>query len=105
MSEPETVADLLASKSTAREIQVRKLLALLKLSSRDTYHLRRLGISHPAGRIADLKAEGHTITTTRVTVIDENSFSHINVALYSLVCRKEDAEVLSQAAPLAPGGV
>jgi len=85
------VQAILTSKSTEREAQVRKLFALLKIRPHHTYELRRLGISHPAGRVQNLEAEGHHIHSDRVTVVDEHGFSHIGVALYSLVDQKGDA--------------
>jgi len=84
---------IINSKSTERTAQVRKLFALLKIRPHHTYELRKLGISHPAGRVQDLRAEGHHIATTRVTVVDENSFSHVGVALYSLVDQAGDTEI------------
>jgi hypothetical protein len=94
-----SVDAIINSKSTERAAQVRKLFALLKIRPHNTYELRRLGISHPAGRVQDLRAEGHHIATSRVTVVDENSFSHVGVALYSLVDQAGDAET---PAPIAP---
>jgi hypothetical protein len=84
---------IINSRSTDRAVQVRKLFALLKIRPHHTYELRKLGISHPAGRVQDLRAEGHHIATTRVTVVDENSFSHVGVALYSLVDQAGDTEI------------
>lgn len=99
-----TVDAILASKSTERGAQVRKLFALLKIRPHHTYELRRLGISHPAGRVQDLQAEGHHITCTRVTVVDENGYSHVGVALYSLVDQKGDTEILSVPVATADAG-
>ena len=88
-----TVEAILNSKSTERQAQVNKLFALLKLRPHHTYELRRLGISHPAGRVQDLEADGHHISSSRVTVVDENGFSHVRVALYSVVDQVGDTDL------------
>ena len=82
-------AELLASKSTEREVQKRKLVVLLGMRAHHTYELRRMGISHPAGRVQDLEADGYVISSDRVTVVDENGFAHPGVALYGLVSSPE----------------
>jgi hypothetical protein len=84
---------IINSKSTERAAQVRKLFALLKIRPHHTYELRRLGISHPAGRVQDLEAEGHLIHSARVVVVDEHGFTHPGVALYSLVDQAGDTEM------------
>jgi hypothetical protein len=99
-----SVDAIIDSRSTERDAQMRKLFALLKVSPRHTYELRRLGISHPAGRVQDLRAEGHHIATTRVTVVDENSFSHVGVALYSLVDQAGDTETPASIAAVVTEG-
>lgn len=82
----EADAKALANKSTERDAQNRKLVALLKQVGRaHTYQLRKHGISHPAGRVQDLEAAGFVILSERTTVVDENGFVHPGVALYSLV--------------------
>lgn len=87
-----TVESILSSKSTERQAQVNKLFALLKIRPHHTYELRRLGISHPAGRVQNLEEEGHHIDSARVTVVDEHGYSHVGVALYSLVDQKGDTD-------------
>lgn len=94
-----TVDAILASKSTERGAQVRKLFALLKIRPHHTYELRRLGISHPAGRVQDLEAEGHLIHSARVIVVDEHGFTHPGVAMYSVGDQRGDTEIPSVAAP------
>lgn len=80
-------ARAIASKSTATEAQTAKLLALLEIRPRHTYELRQLGISHPAGRVQNLEEEGCVIGSSRITVVDENGFTHPGVALYELISR------------------
>lgn len=81
----EADANAIRSKSTEREAQNRKLVALLRIAKRNTYELRKLGISHPAGRVQDIEADGYVIRSDRVSVVDENGFLHPGVALYTLV--------------------
>lgn len=83
---------LLRSKSTEREVQKRKLVLLLGIRTHHTYELRRMGISHPAGRVQDLEEDGYVISSDRVTVVDEHGFAHPNVALYGLVSAPENKE-------------
>lgn len=87
-------ADVLTSRSTATEVQLQKLLALLRLAPRHTHELRALGIHHPAGRVLDLKKRGYTITATRVTTVDSDGFTHVNVARYTLEREPEEAEAI-----------
>lgn len=67
------------------EIQLEKLIASTKSGNRNTYELRALGISHPAGRIADLEKRGYVYGSTRITTVDGDGFAHNNVALYELL--------------------
>jgi hypothetical protein len=83
------MSSVITSKSTATQAQIDKLIELLALAPRHTHELRRLGISHPAGRIQDLEAMGFVIDVGRVTTVDENSFTHKGVARYSLISRPE----------------
>jgi hypothetical protein len=74
------------SRSTrSTEAQIEETLALLMFAPRHTHELRAHGVSHPAGRVADLRERGYTIDTSRVTTVDTDGFSHIRVARYSLV--------------------
>jgi hypothetical protein len=90
-------AKAIASRSTSTEAQTAKLLALLELSPRHTYELRKLGISHPAGRVQNLEEEGCVIESSRITVVDENGFTHPGVALYELISRP--TQQLSEGSP------
>ncbi|KVZ56563.1 hypothetical protein WL21_06575 [Burkholderia ubonensis] len=65
--------------------QRRITLALLKRGPRSTYELRRHGISHPAARVGELIADGHNITSARITGVDSDGFLHRNIALYELL--------------------
>ena len=83
---------ILASKSTDTAVQQRKVVKLLTLSGRDTYEFRRNGISHPAGRVRELIAQGYDIRCTRITTVDENGFVHVGVGYYCLVSAPEAAQ-------------
>lgn len=87
----ETDQKAIANKSTEREAQNRKLVALLRTRSHHTYELRNQGISHPAGRVQDLEEAGYVIQSDRATVVDDKGFSHPGVAVYSLVSEPEVA--------------
>ena len=80
---------ILASKSTATQVQIEKLIASLKRRPCHTHELRMMGISHPAGRVFDLVKRGYMIETARVTTVDSDSFRHVGVALYTLVAEPE----------------
>jgi hypothetical protein len=52
----------------------------------DTLTARRdLNILMPASRIKELKNQGYTFHTRRITITDEHGRSHSNIALYSLI--------------------
>lgn len=82
-----TVADVLAikSRSTSTESQLAKLPALLRRGPQTTHSLRMQGISHPAGRVNDLRKAGFVIATQRVKSLDSDGFTHINTARYVLI--------------------
>jgi hypothetical protein len=71
-------------KSTSTKAQIERLLRLLELRPRHTHELRQFGISHPAARCLDLKKRGYLITSSRVSTVDSDSYTHRGVALYSL---------------------
>lgn len=72
-------------KSTATEAQIQRLIELLRNGPKDTHFLRRMGISHPAGRVQDLLLRGYEVSSSRTTTIDSDGYSHSGVALYDLV--------------------
>jgi hypothetical protein len=73
------------SRSTSTESQLLKMRALLRLAPHTTHSLRQQGISHPAGRVLDLRDDGYVIVTERVKAHDSDGFTHINVARYALL--------------------
>ncbi|MNL19556.1 hypothetical protein D3C87_1407640 [compost metagenome] len=52
----------------------------------DTLTARRdLNILMPASRIKELKNQGYSFHTQRITITDEQGRSHSNIALYTLI--------------------
>ena len=78
-----------SARSTATEAQIERLLSMLRLRPRHTHELRKSGISHPAGRVKDLEYRGYVVGSDRITTIDSDGFTHIGVALYSLIAEPE----------------
>ncbi|WP_175765097.1 helix-turn-helix domain-containing protein [Burkholderia ambifaria] len=60
------------------------ILRILSQRSAHTHELRAHGISHPAARVIELRRAGYSITSSRITSVDSDGFSHHGVALYSL---------------------
>lgn len=73
------------NRSTSTAAQITKLLAFLREKPQTTHFLRTQGISHPGGRVNDLRKRGCEILTQRVGTVDAHGFSHINVAQYVLL--------------------
>lgn len=77
--------DILASKSTSTEVQLAKVLALLRMGPQTTIQLREHGIMMPASRIHHLRhVEGHQISSELLTLHDSNGFRHSKCARYHL---------------------
>lgn len=80
-----TVKDVLESKSTATEIQLAKVLSLLRIGPQTTIQLRDAGIMMPASRIHHLRhVDGHQISCELLTLHDANGFRHSKCARYHL---------------------
>lgn len=73
------------SRSTSTGAQIAKLLAFLREGPKTTHYLRTHGISHPAGRVQDLRDDDYDILTQRVNTVDAHGFGHVNVAEYVLM--------------------
>lgn len=78
-----------SARSTATEAQIQRLLGLATIRPHHTHELRKVGISHPAGRIRDLEKRGYVFDVLRITTVDSDGYSHRGVALYSLVSTPE----------------
>lgn len=77
-------------KSTSAEAQIELLIDLLRTRNRHTHELRKVGISHPAGRINDLKKRGFVIEKQLINTVDSDGFTHVGVALYELVSESKE---------------
>lgn len=76
------------------EAQIALSLKMLRVAKRSTYEMRAAGISHPAGRVRELRGRGFVIQTHLVTAVDSDSFIHQRVAYYALVSEPTKAEVM-----------
>jgi len=73
------------NRSTATKAQRDRILCALKRRPHTSYELRLIGCYQAPTRIKELRDDlGHRIETTRVTVVDNEGYSHRGVALYSL---------------------
>lgn len=87
-TQPKSITDaaILASKSTATEAQLAKLLVLLRQGPKTTMELRSHGIMMPAARVFQLKREQKkTITTELLALYDSEGIRHNKCARYHLV--------------------
>ncbi|MBV8048767.1 MAG: hypothetical protein JO171_16580 [Paludibacterium sp.] len=81
-----TDAGVLNSKSTSTEIQLAKLLALLRQGPKTTIQLRQHGIMMPAARVFQLKNEhAYIITTELLPLYDAQGIHHRKCARYHLI--------------------
>lgn len=86
LSQSNTDAEILANKSTATNVQLAKLLALLRQGPKTTMELREHSILMPAARVFQLKRErGHTITTELLALFDSQGVRHRKCARYHLI--------------------
>lgn len=86
VAEFSTGPEILDSKSTAIEIQLAKVVALLRQGPKTTIQLRSRGIMMPAARVFQLKKQhGLNISTELVTLYDHEGVRHRNCARYHLV--------------------
>lgn len=75
-----------SAKSTASEAQRERILNALARGPKTSYDLRRLGCYQAPARIKELRDRfGYDITTTRVTLVDRDGYTHPRAALYSLI--------------------
>lgn len=72
-------------RSTSTEAQIQRLLGLVAARPHHTHELRKVGISHPAGRIRDLEKRGYVFDAPRITTVDSDGYAHRGVALYTLI--------------------
>jgi hypothetical protein len=78
-------AEILGSKSTTTEVQLAKVLTLLRQGPKTTMELRDHGIMMPAARVFQLKRERrYAITTELLTLFDAQGIRHAKCARYHL---------------------
>jgi hypothetical protein len=81
-----TDSDIVDSKSTATEVQLAKVLALLRQGPKTTMELRHHAIMMPAARVFQLKRELNcTINTELVALYDDEGIRHRKCARYHLI--------------------
>ena len=85
-----------SAKSTSKDAQIERMLALLQRGPRHTHELRRHGISHPAARVLDLVQRGWNIASDRISTVDSDGFTHNRVARYSLISKPAAASALAK---------
>jgi len=73
-----------SSRSSVKEAQIQRLLEHLARRPHHTHELRKIGISHPAGRVHDLEKRGYGFEVASVTTVDSDGYPHRGVALYTL---------------------
>jgi hypothetical protein len=78
-------AEILGSKSTSTEVQLAKVLTLLRQGPKTTMELREHGIVMPAARVFQLKRErNYSITTELLPLFDAQGIRHAKCARYHL---------------------
>lgn len=71
--------------ATATEAQRDRLLRALRRRPHTTEELRAAGIFQVPARVKELRDRfGYSITTSRITLVDREGFSHPRAALYTL---------------------
>lgn len=79
--------------STSAEAQRFRILDALRSGPQTSYDLRRMGCYQCPTRVFELRRAGHPITTTRVTLVDSDGYSHRGVALYELLHQHDEKAV------------
>lgn len=81
-----TDSAILANKSTAIEVQLAKVMALLRQGPKTTIELRKNGIMMPAARVFSLKRDfKQNITTELLALYDAEGIRHSKCARYHLI--------------------
>ena len=86
---------ILSSKSASTEVQLAKVITLLRQGPKTTIELRRHGVMMPAARIFQLKREHHhKILTELVALYDDQGVRHRKCARYHFVEQAPDQGAL-----------
>jgi hypothetical protein len=81
-----TDSEILVNKSTATEVQLAKVLALLRQGPKTTIELRQNGIMMPAVRVFELKRDHKCdIFTELLALYDAEGIRHSKCARYHLI--------------------
>lgn len=81
-----TDSAILANKSTAIEVQLAKVMVLLRQGPKTTIELRQNGIMMPAARVFSLKRDfKQNITTELLALYDAEGIRHSKCAKYHLI--------------------
>lgn len=72
-------------KSTATEVQERRILEALKAGPKTTCELRAIGVYQVSARIFELRKRGHNIATTLFDGWAADGYSHARMARYELL--------------------
>lgn len=81
-----------SAKSTASEAQRQRALAMLAAGPKNTIELRAAGIFQTSTRIKELREQGHSIFTERITAVDADGYSHNGIARYWIASKPEAAQ-------------
>ena len=84
-SEDAASRKLESTSDNSAKLQRFRILEALKSGPQTSYELRRMGCYQAPARVLELRAIGHSISTTRVTLIDADGYSHPGAALYTLI--------------------
>lgn len=72
------------NKSTSGAAQRDRILKALARRPHNSYELRKMGCYQCPTRIIELRRMGYDISTTRISIWDDEGYQHSGVALYSL---------------------
>lgn len=81
-----------AIRSTSTAAQERRILDSLRISSKTTDDLRRLGVYQVSARIWGLRAKGFNIETTLFDGYAADGYSHTRMARYTLLAEPEGGQ-------------
>lgn len=79
-----TAQSQFTSKPTTTEAQHARIIEALLSGPKTSHEMRCLGVYQVGTRILELRQQGFSIRTTRVTLHDRDGYAHPRCALYSL---------------------
>jgi hypothetical protein len=75
----------MASKSTATEAQLLRIVAALRGRPQTTDDLRKMGVYQASARIHGLRKQGYVIETELFNGVSADGYSHARMARYTLI--------------------